>query len=1144
MRIPITLVLGLTAMLGTAQDTLVVRTLTFDSITTRRGWWSFPPAGEQFRKVLMVHTLKCDPQTTQDQYDCGEWDYLTYHLVHEHTGVLDSNALDHPWFKVGNAAPAGVYSTDQPMAHERQRWQRNATVTAVGSAWQATAGAADAGDTATFSPSKRRSQYLFTAAELAAAGLVAGPVRQLRFHRMDGGTAMVERCIIRMKNTGAAALDRFDDLGLVTVLDRELNGDTLALTLPADFAWDGTSNLLVDIANEGGGAWPACTVEAAAAPPGMALREVGRDDAVRTGDDRIGLEPLPLAVLNEAVTITFRTYGAPQLPQNTTLLEAVNAAGQRVLNIHLPWSNGRVYWDAGNIGGTYDRIDKAAAEAEYEGGWTDWAFVKNAATGTMRIYRNGVLWHSATNKTLPMGGIVRMNVAADASGGNAYPGMIDGLSIFSTEVDAATIAAWHDRKVTADHPDHGSLVYALELDEGQAVPYALNSTGAGARGWLMGTVERVERPATALFRNPADPGLRPVITFVQGDHTILVDSTVTSGPPAEFLPQLAREVFAVQGNGVVPVDTVFSGLAGWLYTFGPDGQVIDSAWSGGVLHGNDTLHYFGAPYEVVNDHEIGRYITPYGIGLDLGDEGFSWVYDVTEHQYLLHDSVELSAGNQQELIDLTFLMITGEAPRPVVNVQHPWGPMRSYSYAGLSDNSQLAPVTVQLHPDATQWMLRSRLTGHGHNSNNGQYPHCCEWKDNTHYLYAGGQEVDQWHVWQEIDCANNPVYPQGGTWPGSREGWCPGDLVKDRDTELTPYVANGTLTLDYGITPVPQNNLGMGGGNYVVNMDLFEFGPAAHAVDAEVYDVYRPTTERYRSRENPICHDPVIVLRNAGAQPLTSVDLTYHVSGGAPATFTWTGTLAHMQRTAVTLPIPSAQFWAGDGGMTFHVSIAGVNGGGADGYAANDAYTTRYELPVIYPGPIVLFYKTNQRPWENALTVRDLNGDIVFSRTGMTAATTYRDTMDLPPGCYEMEFSDSGLDGLSYWADPDAGTGWFKFRNLNGQTLRNFDSEFGYSLKAAFAISTITGIGDVPATGGVAVWPNPTADRAELRLDGILGDARLELMDAGGRLVEARAVVLREGRPIPLDLSGLPAGIYTVRVIHERGAGAVRVAKR
>ena len=59
--------LNLIALSLFSQDTIVVQTLTFDSITTRRGVWEFP-TGESFRKILMYHTLKCDPHTTHDQY--------------------------------------------------------------------------------------------------------------------------------------------------------------------------------------------------------------------------------------------------------------------------------------------------------------------------------------------------------------------------------------------------------------------------------------------------------------------------------------------------------------------------------------------------------------------------------------------------------------------------------------------------------------------------------------------------------------------------------------------------------------------------------------------------------------------------------------------------------------------------------------------------------------------------------------------------------------------------------------------------------------------------------------------------------------------------------------------------------------------
>ncbi|MBL0043304.1 MAG: T9SS type A sorting domain-containing protein [Flavobacteriales bacterium] len=1135
----------LVALCSFAQDTTVVSTLTFDSITTRRGWFEFPPATEQFRKVLMVHTLKCDPQTTQDQYDCGEWDYLTYQFVHEHTGVNDSTALTYPYFLVGTAAPESVVVSDTHPSNLHQRWERTASVVQVTNETTATVGANDAEDVSLFQGYVRRSQYLYTATELATAGLVAGPIHELRFHPVNVEGASMPRCVVRMKNTSSAALTRFEE-GLVTVLDESLPLNGLQMVLTDPFVWDGTSNIVLDIAEEGvDDSYPA-TMNASFAPAGSALQEIGSDDAIETNNDFVGIEPGVLAGLSTAVTITFRTYGAPELPMNTTFLEAVGSNNQRILNIHLPWSNGRVYWDAGSNGGTYDRIDKAAIAANYQGQWNDWAFVKNTTTGSMKIYLNGALWHSATGKTLPMNGIVRMRVGSDANGGNAYPGLIDGLNIFSTELSAATIAAWHDRKTTPAHPDLASLLYSFEMEEGvfPGVPAVASAATAGENGWLMGTIKRIQGRATELYRNPTEVTVRPVVTFVQGDYTIAVDSVITAYPPTDFLPQLSREIFSVQGNSTVPTDTVFGYSAGWSYTYDPAGVAIDSVLNGGTLFLNDTLDYFGVPFEVINNHEIGRYITPYGIGLSLGAAGFSWVYDVTDYQYLLHDSVELSAGNQQELIDLKFLMIQGTPPRPVVNTQWPWGPMRSYSYASMSDNTSLASTTLDLATNAQQWMMRTRLTGHGDATSIQNVQGCCEFKDNTHSILANGTQVDSWHIWRTEDCSKNPVFPQGGTWIYGREGWCPGDVVRDRETEMTPYVQGNTLTVDYGITPVPVGNPGMGNGNYVTSIELVEYAAASHQLDAEIYDVLRPTDDRYRSRENPICYDPRITLRNAGAQPLTSVTFAYHVSGGQVTNYTWTGNLAHMEKLDVTLPINDQQFWAGDEAHDFFVEVTGLNGGDLDEYDANDHYRTHFVLPTIYPNNFVLYYKTNNRPQENDLFVRDIQGNVVFSRTTFTANTIYRDTLELSPGCYELEFTDTGDDGLSFWADTAAGTGYFRFRAVGGGTIRSFNADFGHSIKAAFAIGTITSVEERVSEVGISARPNPSDGQFTLSVHGVEGEAQLEVLDATGRFVRSETAWLSEGRTLPLDLTSEPNGVYLVRLVHENGTALLRLAKQ
>ncbi|MBK9534942.1 MAG: hypothetical protein IPO10_07185 [Flavobacteriales bacterium] len=69
-------------------------------------------------------------------------------------------------------------------------------------------------------------------------------------------------------------------------------------------------------------------------------------------------------------------------------------------------------------------------------------------------------------------------------------------------------------------------------------------------------------------------------------------------------------------------------------------------------------------------------------------------------------------------------------------------------------------------------------------------------------------------------------------------------------------------------------------------MDLLEFSAPSFALDAEILDVQRPSDADYRRRDNPICYDPLVELRNAGGTDLTEVTFTYSVSGGTPLTYT------------------------------------------------------------------------------------------------------------------------------------------------------------------------------------------------------------------------------------------------------------------
>jgi hypothetical protein len=67
--------------------------------------------------------------------------------------------------------------------------------------------------------------------------------------------------------------------------------------------------------------------------------------------------------------------------------------------------------------------------------------------------------------------------------------------------------------------------------------------------------------------------------------------------------------------------------------------------------------------------------------------------------------------------------------------------------------------------------------------------------------------------------------------------------------------------------------------------------------------------------------DPIVTLRNYGANTLTSVTINYDIDGGTNNTFSWTGTLASGSNVDVTLPTMTTAA----GAHTFNVSTSTPN---------------------------------------------------------------------------------------------------------------------------------------------------------------------------------------------------------------------------
>lgn len=455
--------------------------------------------------------------------------------------------------------------------------------------------------------------------------------------------------------------------------------------------------------------------------------------------------------------------------------------------------------------------------------------------------------------------------------------------------------------------------------------------------------------------------------------------------------------------------------------------------------------------DTVEGFELGSFITPYGKRLEMGGKaGWTWVYDVTDYAPLLKGEVDLKSGNNQELLDMKFIFIEGTPPRDVISVENLY-PQGLYKYEYLADDSVLKKKEIVLNPDASAYMLRARISGHGHSGPRN----CCEWDSKTHTYYINEWDHFRWNVWK--DCGFNPIYPQGGTWPFDRAGWCPGTKVDEYDFELTPFIHPGdTISIDYGIEPYKDN--GEKDGEFRMSHQLFSYGPPNFQNDAAIEDIIAPSDKDSYSRVNPICAGPQVLIRNLGAVPLKTVLVKYGLQGGPKQEWVWNGYLEFLESEIVYLP--SIDWMDFEKSLVFEVELIGPNKV-KDEHPDNNYLTSQVAIPESMPSDIVIYIEPNDlgRDRDNAYYLTDDCGAVIFSRPDFTTDTLFTDRVRLEPGCYEFRLSDKVEDGMNrhWWyrgSNPEliGKNGKIEFQDLEGNTLKAFPYDFGQELLYRFRV--------------------------------------------------------------------------------------------
>lgn len=1104
-----------------AQST-VVPMLNYNS-TTRDTVVQFPNGDHnQYKKILMHYSMRCKDGLvstgSNTNLGCGEWDYSC------NTNIVDSTQVD----SLKQVAPDHVISgfsgevyeyTSQPTYHGKQLLKKE--VTYVSGEILETFSTNEATGTVTIAGTQRqRIISLIDKATIEANGFTPGQIGRMSLDVISGNGDL-KNVNIRLQHTSASevtpSLANSSSWREVYFGDLNLSTSNNFINLKDNFNWNGVSNIAMmisfDKADNG-------TLELGAAPVSNTITYVeDQDKYLQCGASGHLHLANGLPTISDEVTVSAWVKGNPQLPVNTTLFEGMDDNDTRQINVHLPWGNSRVYWDCGNDGSGYDRIEKLATDISYKNRWNHWAFTKNAVTGVMNIYLNGSLWHTGDGRYKSIDVRDLVIGTSQFSSEVYYPGAIDEFRIWAKELSESEIQEWMRKSVTADHPAYNDLVVYYDFNNYDG-NIETDRSPSGNDAVVNGALISKEWIGSELVKPQVDHGDVAIVNFHKGDFQYNIEDA-TEVMLIENLPDRIDQ-YELQGTDRVLVGTQYYYKAGDQPVYNFSYSEIDQLNypAEGMIEISNLEYYTKSPMV----YELMSFVTPYGINLDLGLEGKTWTFDVTEFGPILKGNKRLflnRGGQWQEDMDIRFEFIEGTPIRDIINIQQVW-PVVQASYAQIESESRYEPRIVPSNEGAVHTELKAVITGHGQQG---------EFISRSHILYAN-QFPFPWDVWTE--CSDNPIYPQGGTWVYDRAGWCPGAPSDVERVNISGLVDPAGTEIDYGFLSFSN----IGDSRYIANIQMVEYGAPNYDNEVELVDIVNPSDNVLYERYNPTCQAPIIHVRNNGSNDVTSINVNYGFEDDMDnaQTYTWTGNLSFLQEQEIELPYFSGLADDNDG-RVFKVELDYQ-----DEDPTDNSLTSVVDLLDHLSEDIVIEFKTNNAASETSYFVYDQNGNEIYKKiaSGLNSNTTYRDTLRNMNGCFQLSIRDNGQDGLSWWANND-GSGYIRVKSVDGD-WKSLPTDFGAGYQYSFTAGQAVSTEDVDAIKLVSFSPNPTKQGLFVELDNSLINSKLIIFDQLGRAVYEQKI--NEVSFYLDEVASLQSGLYQLSIVKNNIALTRRFIKQ
>lgn len=1111
-----------------AQDTIRVKAFDYSS-QTRDTTITFPDGSESFRQIIMLYNMRCKGARvstgTNRNLGCGEWDYSCNTYIEDPTRTDSLSATTSDYFISGFSGSTYDY-TNTPTNNHYKNIQKKVVLNMATDSSSAAIGTGNHNVTYMVPISNNpesgyagKSQFLFSAEELSAAGISAGELDAISLKATS--FAQVSNLQVNILATASDSFElsslSLDGFTNVFSDDVSFHFSTKLLIFHTPFIWDGTSNLVFEFTSNTE-ATSLLEIEShdidstvgITAFSGHSLYFDGASNYVEA-DDYEGI----LGTNDRTIEAWIKT----DLVNGEICSWGRDASGEKwVFRVNGDGTL-RTEVNGGGVNGTTNIADNQWHHVACVFSGTDVTGIKHYVDGVLET--NGTVTNRVINTT---SGI---NVRVSRGVNNRYfRGEIDGLRIWASALTSTEINNVKNRLVSPQNPQI-VLNYKFDVVDDAIVKCSATNPKAGT---IMGNPTYNSLRAQKIFKDFYPTPYRPNIRFHQGNFDFTVNEVTTFDLVPNHPNKLTR--YTIKSNVGSNIDderVVAETFDKWNansneYFYDEQGVLYDSVdvTSDGIIT-IGTLPYIRRwPSRL----EIMSFVTPYGIGLDLGPEGKTWTFDMTDFTPILKGEkrIFLSRGGQnQEEMDIEFLFIKGTPARDVLDIREIWPSQQiTANYAQILNETYYPKTNFGYDANAKGLKLRSAITGHGQQG---------EFIPRNHSFIINESETFTRQVWKE--CADNPVYPQGGTWIYDRAGWCPGMATDVAEYDLSSFMTeDNAVDVDYTI------DAGEGDSRYIISSQIVTYGEYNHKIDAGISDILAPSNKVEYARDNPMCSTPTIEITNYGSEVLKDAVIEYWVNDeNTKKEITWYGEIAPSASAIFYLPVEQ-EIWepAEANDNRFHARIKLVNSQ-EDEDPSNNEYVSRFEISEVFPTDFYLFTRTNNAGNETKISIRDQWGTVVFSKDNFQANEIVRDTITLGLGCYNLTIEDSDNDGLSFFANND-GSGFFRVMKLGSGIVHNFENDFGKRSTIKFTVQHPLSVNEKESDLGLKCYPNPT--NGSLTLEAYdLSNAKCTVINSLGETILAKTMDIIGRQNI--DISGNPAGIYFIQVEQEGAVWSKRV---